>query len=96
MSLALVLLAGAGLMVRSFAALQHVDLGFAPDRVLTARISLPARKYTDAAAIAAFFEAADAPGGVPAPMAQTRSWWWAQLATNPGRGVSTGRRPLRP
>ncbi|MCY1013760.1 hypothetical protein OV079_51205 [Nannocystis pusilla] len=32
----------------------------------------------------AFFEAADAPGGVPAPMAQTLSWWWAQLAANPG------------
>jgi len=42
----------------------------------------------------AFFEAADAPGGVPAPMAQTLSWWWAQLAANPGRGLSTGQRPL--
>jgi len=22
------------------------------------------------------------------------SWWWAQLAANPGRGLSSGRRPL--
>jgi predicted permease len=59
MSLALVLLTGAGLMVRSFAALQHVNLGFRADDALTARISLPARKYQNDTAIAAFFEQAE-------------------------------------
>lgn len=55
MSLALVLLAGAGLMVRSFAALQHVKLGFEPDQTLTARLSLPGRKYpNDTVRIATF------------------------------------------
>ncbi len=34
--LAVVLLVAAGLVVRSFTALRHVDLGFSPDRVLTA------------------------------------------------------------
>ena len=59
-SLALVLLAGAGLMVRSFAALEHVDLGFRAEHVLTARLSLPSRKYQTDTAIAQFFRAADA------------------------------------
>ena len=59
-SLALMLLAGAGLMVRSFAALQRVDLGFDPEHALTARISLPARKYSSDTAIAAFFQQAEA------------------------------------
>ncbi|HTJ24419.1 MAG TPA: ABC transporter permease, partial [Gemmatimonadaceae bacterium] len=60
MSLALVLLAGAGLMVRSFAALAHVDLGFRAEHVLTARLSLPPRKYGTDTAIAQFFRTAEA------------------------------------
>jgi putative ABC transport system permease protein len=59
MSLALVLLTGAGLMVRSFAALQRVDLGFRPEHALTARISLPGRKYPSDTAVAAFFKQAE-------------------------------------
>jgi predicted permease len=40
-ALAVVLLAGTGLLVRSFLALEAVDLGFAPQRVLTMSIALP-------------------------------------------------------
>jgi putative ABC transport system permease protein len=40
-ALALVLLVGAALLVRSFWRLQHVDLGFDPRQVLTARLWLP-------------------------------------------------------
>jgi putative ABC transport system permease protein len=43
--LAMALLIGAGLLIRSYAGLQAVDLGFAPSRLLTFRLSLPARKY---------------------------------------------------
>src|SRR5439155_7501331 len=41
---ALVLLAGAGLMLRTMANLRAIDLGFRPDHVLTLRTSLPALK----------------------------------------------------
>ncbi|HEY2853429.1 MAG TPA: ABC transporter permease [Gemmatimonadaceae bacterium] len=59
MSLALVLLTSAGLMVRSFAALEQVDLGFRPEGVLTARLTLPFRKYTNDTAVVRLFQAAE-------------------------------------
>jgi predicted permease len=46
-ALALVLLVGAGLFVRSFLALQAVDAGFEPRGVLTARLSLPSDRYPE-------------------------------------------------
>jgi predicted permease len=47
-ALSLVLLVGAGLLMRSFVALQSVDLGLNPDKVLTARLPLPRGQYTTA------------------------------------------------
>jgi len=41
-ALAIVLLTGAGLLVRSFLAVQAVELGFQPERLLTMRITMPA------------------------------------------------------
>ena len=46
-ALSLVLLAGAGLLLKSMQRLLQVDAGFDPRGVLTAEIDLPARKYLD-------------------------------------------------
>jgi hypothetical protein len=46
MALALVLLTGAGLLVRTFLGLMNVDLGIDPANVLTLGISLPRYKYS--------------------------------------------------
>ncbi|MBZ4331023.1 ABC transporter permease [Corallococcus sp. AS-1-12] len=56
-SLALVLLVGAGLFVKSFLALQRVDAGFEPDGVLTGQLALPRVQYPDRAKQAAFLQA---------------------------------------
>jgi putative ABC transport system permease protein len=53
-ALALLLLIGAGLMIRSFLRLQRVAPGFTPDRVLTAQIVLPQSSYREAARVGAF------------------------------------------
>ena len=49
MALATMLLVGAALLLQSFVRLQQVRLGFEPDGVITARISLPGATYPDAA-----------------------------------------------
>jgi predicted permease len=52
---AVMLLLGAGLLIKSFARLQNVDPGFSTENVLTAQIALPAARYPDAPARGAFW-----------------------------------------
>jgi putative ABC transport system permease protein len=53
-SIAIILLIGAGLMAKSFWALTQVAPGFRADSILTARLSLPGSRYPDNRRIAAF------------------------------------------
>ncbi len=56
MALAMMLLAGAGLLLRSFAQLQQVKPGFDVENALTFRIALPAEAYKDESRRVAFFD----------------------------------------
>lgn len=55
MALALILLAGAGLFLRSFAGLVQVDPGYRTERVLTARLSLPGAEYQENESVVGFY-----------------------------------------
>jgi putative ABC transport system permease protein len=55
-ALSLVLLIGAGLMIRSFARLMNVNPGFNPQNVFTMQIFLPQSKYSEGRDRAAFFK----------------------------------------
>jgi predicted permease len=54
-SLSVVLLVGAGLLLASFARLQHVEPGFDPEGIFTAQLALPAQRY-DHDKLVAFYE----------------------------------------
>src|SRR5438270_64643 len=55
-ALALVLLIGAGLMMRSFLKLQKTDIGMDPSSTLTFRVGLPEAQFPDKETAARFFE----------------------------------------
>jgi putative ABC transport system permease protein len=54
-ALSLVLLAGAGLLIRSFIRLQSINPGFTTEGVLTARVQLPPVRYNDPRTSSGFF-----------------------------------------
>src|SRR5262245_1197697 len=53
-ALALVLLVGAGLLIRSLWRFQQLDPGFSPDRLLTMQLEFPASRYPDNAQVMSF------------------------------------------
>jgi len=55
-ALSLVLLIGAGLLIKSFIHLQKFDLGFKPDHLLTMRVQLPGSKYREEKQLVNFFQ----------------------------------------
>ena len=55
-ALTVVLLVGAGLLLKSYQRLRHTDLGVPVDNVLTMHFGLPDARYKDPAQVAAFFE----------------------------------------
>ncbi len=93
-SLALVLLVGAGLLVESFVRLRSIDPGFRRDDVLTAKVMLPARRYRQREQLVRFAEKAlaklsELPGvrGVAltnaAPLADQREGTWFEIEGAP-------------
>jgi putative ABC transport system permease protein len=56
MALAVLLLVGAGLMLRSLWSLQRIPIGFDPANVLTMRVSLPTTSYPSPEQVAGFYE----------------------------------------
>jgi putative ABC transport system permease protein len=56
MALAVLLLVGAGLMIRSLWSLQRIPIGFDPANVLTMRVSLPQASYPGPDEVVAFYE----------------------------------------
>jgi putative ABC transport system permease protein len=56
MALALALLTGAGLLIRSFARLSDVETGFRPDNLLTFNLAPPPARYQSDTALRAYFD----------------------------------------
>jgi predicted permease len=56
LALAVVLVIGAGLMIRSLSALGRIDLGFEPDRVLTMRLAIPTTRYDSPERVVGFYQ----------------------------------------
>lgn len=57
-ALALVLLVGAGLMVKTFRRMLTVNAGFNPEHLLTLRVALPASAYREGHQVTAFYDQA--------------------------------------
>jgi putative ABC transport system permease protein len=76
MAMALVLLAGAGLMVRSLTRLWSVDPGFNPRNVMTVGVSLPPSMMnaSPAAIRAAFREVDDKVASIPGVQSVSQNW----------------------
>jgi len=97
-ALALVLLAGAGLLARSFAALRAVDPGFAPAHALAFRVAMPQVEYPAAANVARLVsQISDSLGALPGVRAAGAV---TKLPLSPEGGqdsaVFVEDRPLRP
>ncbi|HVG17675.1 MAG TPA: ABC transporter permease, partial [Blastocatellia bacterium] len=102
-ALSLVLLAGAGLMMRSFLRLQQVNPGFNPQNVLTTQVNLPRARYPQPENRIAFFQqllervrvqpGVEAVGAISnLPLSGSR---WGRSLTVEGRPVlSVGEAPM--
>ena len=109
-ALSLVLVIGAGLLMRSVVKLRSVDLGFRPEGVLTAAVRLPATRYDPARAqgffrdsltrIAALPGVRDAAGAscLPVPFACIGTSFWRVDRAKPADGQLTSGhiRPVTP
>ena len=98
LALATILLIGAGLLAQSLLRLQHVSLGFQPDRLLTFQLSLPRTKYPVDKSIAFYRELLETLRAMPGVRAAAASsgipFGNGAYTTTPI--VTTGPSPLPP
>jgi predicted permease len=98
-ALSVILLVGAGLLVRTFVNVQRVDAGFRPDGVLSFRVALPGSRYPNGPSFNAFarrlqaellsLPGATAAAGIShAPYDHVPNWGGAYLS-RPGQEPST-------
>ncbi|MFZ0936178.1 MAG: ADOP family duplicated permease [Bryobacteraceae bacterium] len=105
-ALSLILLVGAGLLLRSFVRVMGVDLGFQPERVLALNVNLPELRYSDADRRLSFFEELERrvtalPGVEAAAFANRlplRGGWSSgiELESSPGVEVEPGFQAVSP
>ncbi|MEJ2185504.1 MAG: ABC transporter permease [Gemmatimonadota bacterium] len=90
-ALALLLVVGAGLLVRSFWRLQRVDVGFRPDGVLAVALNLPSARYQGDERVGAFYrELVQRVGALPGvtsaavttviPLERSGGWWTSDFS----------------
>ena len=96
-ALALVLLVGAGLLMKSFARLQNVDPGFNPQNVLTAEIDLPESKYPEGKPVRDFYAELDRRiRGLPGVQASGFTWILPLSGSNTDNSFLIEGRPMQP
>jgi predicted permease len=95
LAIALMLLVGAGLLIRSSVALQRVNVGFDPNGVLSVRIALPAAEYQERErTVAAFTRIAELAAQVPGVRAAGLTSQVPMGAGGNGNGLIPEGRPL--
>ena len=93
-ALAIVLLAGAALMIRSLENLYHLDPGFRADHVLVMRTPLPRQKYEAFAARAAFYEQVlERVEGLPGVVAAGYTTWVPLTNAGGATGITIEGKP---
>ncbi len=107
-ALALMLLGGAAVLVKSFVKLTSQPIGFSPDHILTAEVALPRKSYPDAEPRRALFtslvrDVGTQPGvrSVAATTALPFTWWefmtdFSVLGDGPAKSVDTAFRVVSP
>ena len=93
-ALAIVLLTGAALMIRSLENLYHLDPGFRADHVLVMRTPLPRQKYEAFAARAAFYEQVlERVEGLPGVVAAGYTTWVPLTNAGGATGITIEGKP---
>jgi putative ABC transport system permease protein len=96
-ALAIVLLSGAALMIRSLENLYHLDPGFQADHVLVMRTPLPRQKYEEFVPRKAFYDQVlERVGNLPGVVAAGYTKWVPLTNTGGATGILVENQPVPP